>query len=487
MRQLVTESLALAAMGGAAGLGAAWIFHGMLVGMMSESDRSFRMTFALDPLVLAFGLAATLAAGLLFGVLPACQVTRSEAGAALKEQARGGGAPPARMRSGRFLVSLQLALSLPLLVGAGLLARTVYNLQRSDLGFSAERLLLVRVDSGETGYDAARRDRLHRELREQLQRIPGVRAVSFSALGIFSGGESISGIEVEGYSPKADADRHSAMDVVGPGYFETLGTPIVTGRDIRESDRAGTQRVCVINEALARRFFEGRNPIGMRLISVGDYRTEYVVAGVAKNAHTQNLRDEVEPRYFIAADQAAASPKSPTFLMRTGPGSTQPMAAVRKTIQRVDSAVQIESSGSVEERMGPLTAQDRITAQLAVAFGCVALTLAAIGLYGVLSYGVARRTGEIALRIALGAWPSRVIAMILWETVGVLAAGLLLGAGLAYAGSRLIHSRLYGVAPQDPLTLALATGLLVIVALSAAYLPARRASRLDPMMALRSE
>jgi predicted permease len=386
------------------------------------------------------------------------------------------------------LVSLQLALSLPLLVGAGLLARTAYNLQRADLGFPSERLLLVRVDLREAAPDSARRRRVRRELLEQLQAIPGVRAVSFSHLGVFSGGNSAETVEVEGYSAKGDHDRASALDVVGADYFSTLGVPIHLGREILESDRDGSPRVCVINEAFAKRFFDGRNPIGMRLTSVDeDQRTTCQVVGVAGNARTQGLRGEVEPRYFVPAAQPQPRADSPTFLIRTATEAGPVMAAARKAIERVDSALPILSAESIEDRMAPLTAQDRTTAKLAVVFGCVALTLAAIGLYGVLSHGTARRTGEIAVRIALGARPGRVIAMVLRETAGLVGAGLVLGGALAYAGSRLIDSQLFGVAAHDPLTLGLATGMMLLVALSAAYLPARRASRLDPMAALRQE
>jgi len=225
IRQLITESLALAAMGGAAGLAAAYVLHGALVRMMAESDRHFHMSFAPDPLVLAFALAATIAAALLFGVLPAWQVTKNEAGAILKEQGRSATGSLGRTRYGRFLVSLQLALSLPLLVGAGLLARTVYNLQRVDLGFPAERLLLVRVDFREAGYDTARSDSLLRELIGQFQRIPGVRAASYSQLGVFSGGNSVSGIEVEGYTPKEDRDRHLRQMGWGPTTSRRWASP----------------------------------------------------------------------------------------------------------------------------------------------------------------------------------------------------------------------------------------------------------------------
>lgn len=488
IRQLVTESLALAAIGGVAAIAVAYGLHGALVRMMAKSDSDFRMSFALDPLVLAFVVVATVAAAMLFGVLPAWQVTKTNAGAAFKEQSRGVIGTLGQLRLGRSLVSLQLALSLPLLVGAGLLARSVYNLQRADLGFPAQRLLLVRVDLREAGTETARRESLRRELLGQIERIAGVRAASFSQLGLFSGGESSTTIEVEGYAPTSDDDRDSALDVVGPGYFSTLDVPIALGRDILASDHAGAPRICVINEAFAKRFFNGRNPIGMRITWIGDQeRPSYQVVGVAGNARIKSLRGDVEPRYFVPASQSPSSASSPTFLIRTATETASIMAAVRKTIARVDAALPIVQATSIEEQMAPLTAQDRTTAQLAVAFGCVALTLAAIGLYGVLAYGIARRTGELAIRIALGAQRGRLISMILRETIGLVGTGLALGEGLAYAASRLIDSRLYGVAPQDPLTLALATGLLLLVALSAAYVPAQRASKLDPMAALRQQ
>ena len=260
------------------------------------------------------------------------------------------------------------------------------------------------------------------------------------------------------------------------------------GREIQENDSGDATRVCVINEAFAKRFFDQRNPIGMR-ITTGDEgkRTTYQVVGVAGNARTSSLRGDVEPRYFVAAMQPPAAANSPTFLIRTATETAPVIGAVRKTIERVDASLPIVSASSIEEEMASLTAQDRATAQLAVVFGCVALTLAAIGLYGLLSYGVARRTSDIAIRIALGAQPGGVISMILRETIGLVSAGLALGAGLAFVASRLIDSRLYGVAPQDPLTLVLATGLLLLVALSAAYMPAHRASRLDPIAALRQQ
>jgi putative ABC transport system permease protein len=481
IRQLVTESLALAAMGAAAALVVANVLHPVLVRMIVESDDDFFMTFALDPVVLAFVLATTVGAALLFGALPAWQVTNADPGESLKDQSRGAIGARGQTRSGRLLVSLQLALSLPLLVGAGLMVRTVYNLQRADVGFAAERLLLVRVDLREPGYEPPRREGVLRELVAEIGRIPGVRATSFSQLGLFSGGESIATITVDGFTPTKDDDRDAAFDRVGPKYFSTLGVPVILGREILESDRGDAPRVCVINEAFAKLYFDRRNPLGFRVtLDNEDGGASYQVVGVAKNVRMQGLRGDVEPRFYVPVSE-----HSPTFLIRTASDAAPSLETVRRTIQRVDAALPIIAARSIEEQMAPLTAQDRSTAQLAMAFGGVALMLAAIGLYGVLSYGVARRTAEIAVRIALGARPGRVTSMILRETTGLVAVGLALGGILAYAASRLINSRLYGVTPQDPATLGIATVVLLLVALGAAYVPAHRASKLDPVTALR--
>lgn len=399
--------------------------------------------------------------------------------AALKDQSRGTVGTRGQLRVGRLLVSLQLALSLPLLVGAGLMARTVYNLQNTDLGYRQERLLLMRVDLQEATREPARQDRLLRDLYSELQRIPGVRTVSFSQLGVFTGGESGTGIQVEGYVPKSDRDKESGTDAVGPAYFTTLGVPMLQGRDIVESDSTS---VCVINEAFARQFFEGRNPVGMGISS--DEGTHYRVIGVAGDARTQTLRDAVKPRYFVPALQRSQPLTSPMFLIRANTQLPAIVQAARAAVQRVDPSLPILSAKSLDERMSPLVARDRMTAQLAMVFGITALALAAIGLYGVLSYGTTRRSGEIAIRIALGAQPMRVVAMILRETTGLVAVGLALGGGLAYVSSQMIASQLHGVAPQDRFTIALATALLLVVAFAATYVPARRASRLNPMVAL---
>jgi len=483
VRQLVTESLVLAALGSVVGVAVAYGLHGPIVALLARSDSRFDMSFSLDVVVLLFLLGATAMATLISGVLPAWQVTRVDSRAPLTEQSRGAIGSRRQLRSGRVLVGLQLALSLPLLVGAGLLARTAYNVQRADLGFPADHLLLIRVDLREGDAPTQRSRRRLDELVARIQSLPGVRSTSFSHLGLFTGGESRNSIAVEDFVLKSDNDRDSAADQIGPHYFSTLGIPMRLGRDILDSDIGSSRKVCVINDLFARKFFQLRNPIGLHITLVDDpaERTACEIVGVARDARTAGLRGEVEARFFRPATSAA----SPTLLIRTTTDPRGMVATVQNTIRSVDATLPIVSSATLEDQLEPLTAQDRTAAQLAVVFGSVALALAAIGLYGVLSYGVAQRTGEIAIRIALGAHAARVMSMILGETMAMCASGLAIGGAIAYAASRLIESRLYGVAPHDPLTLAAATGLLLVVALAATYAPASRASRVHPMTALR--
>jgi len=491
IRQLVTESLVLAVVGGLTGMSIGWLIHRALVRMILQSDEQFRIHFSLDPMVLAFTLAVTLAAGLLFGLLPAWQATRTDAGSALKEQSRGGGSM-GRMRWTRSLVSLQLALSLPLLVCAGLLARTMYNLQHAELGYPTDRLWLVSVDSQVAGYNSQRSGILFRDLFDRIQRIPGVRTATFSYNGVFTGSSSSDEIQVDGYTPKTDKDRSSRWDMVGPRFFSALGVPLRLGRDILESDDATAKKVCVINEAFARKFFAGRNPLGSPVTLLaethsGIVKTSYEVVGVARDYRTNSLRDAVRPGFYFPMTQPGDSVKRATYLIRTTAVNNGVLTGVRQAFQAVDPALPILSASTMEQQIAPWTAPNRATAQVAVAFGCIALALAAIGLYGVLSYNIARRRGEIAIRIALGAQPGGVIGMILRETSLLVLGGLVVGGGLTYAAARWIASELFGVAPQDPVVLTLAAVLLVTVALGAVFVPAWRASRVAPMEALRQE
>ncbi|HEY1302661.1 MAG TPA: ABC transporter permease [Vicinamibacterales bacterium] len=486
IRQLMIESVLLAALGAVAAMPIAYAIHSGLVVMLAAAVPSFAMAFVVDLTLAAFVVLVTLVTGVFVGALPAWQISKLTPGLVLRTEPRGAIGLAGHVRSGRLLVAAQLALSLPLLVGAGLLVRTVYNLQRMDLGFASERLVLLRVDLRGAGANVTRTEVISK-LLDSFRGTPGVRAITYSSLGLFQGGDSYDALEVEGFQPTHDRDRGARVDRVGPGYFSTLGIPIQQGRELLQSDVGASRAACVINQAFARQFFDQRAALGAHVTSVDDDRSRRSceIVGVVQNARSQSLRDDVESRYFVAAE----SPAAPTFLIRTATETGPVIAALRTAVRQNDAAFVILEATSLDDQMAPLTAQDRATARLALLFGIVALALAAMGLYGVLSYAISARRDEIAVRIALGAVPGRVVSMILADATIVVVFGLLVGGALAYAGARLgeklLASRLYGVAPQDPLTLALSIGVLLVVAFAASYIPAARASKTDPITALR--
>jgi predicted permease len=454
---------------------------------MLVSD-SIRLPETPDAGVLAFAFGLTIVTGLLLGLLPALRTLSVDANAGLKEQGRGLTASASWLRAGKLIVAGQVALSLPLLMGAGLLVRTLENLQRVDLGFRKEKLLLVSVDVMTAGYEEPRRQALFERLYERVLATPGVLSATYSRHGLFSGGDASDQVQVEGYSPRGDDDRGSRYEHIGPRYFATLGTPLLVGREITERDHAASPKVCVVNEAFAKKFFAGRNPIGMHVTQLyGPQRNTFEVVGVAANSRKGSLRGEIEHRYFVPVAQPIDVPRAITFAVRTAgdPGSAAP--ATRRAILAEDPNLPITAARPLPELVAERMVQDRLLARISLAFGVVALLLSAIGLYGVLSYGVTRRTSEIGIRKALGAGEGKVISMILRESSRLLAGGLAVGAALAFASLRLIESRLFGLSHSDPATFGMAAILLAIVALAAAWLPARRASRVDPLVAIRYE
>lgn len=485
VRQLMTESLCLSVLGGLAGLAAAFLMRAGLLQLVADP---IALPGTLDARVLGFLFGVTLLAGLLLGLLPALRTTKTQVSAGLKEQGRGIAGSAAWFRVGKLVVVGQLALSVPLLVGAGLLLRTLMNLQQADLGFPKESLLTMRVDAEAAGYEAARQAAAIDQLLARIRAVPGVRAATYSNNGLFGGSDNGDEIVVEGYTRRGRDDRGSSYDQVGPAYFSTLGIPVRLGREITEEDRVGGHMVCVINETFAKRFFDGRNPIGLHVTQMyANQRMTYQVVGVVQDSRQNRIRGRIEHRFYVPATQPAASISAVTFAIRPAANAAGVMAGVRQAVQQAEPAMRIASAGTVTESVDRRLGQDRLLARLSVAFGVVALLLAAIGLYGVLSYGVARRTSEIGIRKALGAQHATVIAMILRETGWLLALGLAAGSGLAVAALRLITSRLYGLEATDPIAFGTAIVLLAIVAGVATWLPAWRASRVDPLVALRYE
>jgi predicted permease len=485
VRQLLTESLCLAAAGGAVGLAAAALMRTALVRLVSDP---IDVPPTLDMRTLGFVLVLSVVTGLLLGVLPALRTTRTDPLRGLRDHGRGVAGSAAWLRVGRLVVVAQLALSLPLLVGAGLLARTLVNLQHVELGYSRDDVVTVRVDAESAGYDVARNVAAFERLLTGIRALPSVRAATYSNNGLFGGSDNGDQIVVEGYTRKGDGDRGSGYDAVGPGYFSTLGVPILLGREIADTDRPESRQVCVINQTFAKDYFAGRHPIGMHVTQeYGEEKHTYEIVGVAADSRQNTLRAPIDHRFYTPATQPAATINAVSFIVRPRGTPASAMADVRRVVQQLEPGMPILSARVLGDAIDRRIGQDRLLARLSIAFGAVAALLVAIGLYGVLSYGVARRTNEIGIRKALGARPATLIAMILRETGWLLGGGLVAGAVVSAASLRLIQSRLYGLSAADPATIATAVAALAAVATLAAWLPAHRASRIDPITALRCE
>jgi predicted permease len=488
VRQFLTESLVLSALGGIVGVLLAWGASRALVLVLSERRQAFQLVPGLDLRVLAFTAGITFLTGIIFGLVPAVRGTRVNLNDSLRDSGRvtaSGG----RLNLAKSLVIVQVAFSLLLVAGAGLFLRTLWNLQSVGLGYPREHVLMVSTDGLTAGYEGPRLSGLWRDLTERLRALPGVQGVTYSTNGLFSGSESADEIDVEGFTPAKDDEKFSRFDRVGPQYFSTVGIPMLLGREITQQDTASSPRVCVINEAFAKTFFKDRNPIGRHITQkFGDAKMTSEIVGVAKDARDHRLRGDVPPRFYVVGDQAMGGPnRFANIEIRTAGDPEQMIAAVRKTILGVNEDLPVRNARPLVESIDLTNAQPRMVARLCSIFGIMALLLAATGLYGVLSYGVARRTNEIGIRMALGAGRGRVIQMILRETGVMIVIGVVAGVGFTAGGVQLIKSKLYGLSALDPLAVLSAVGILTVVALVAGYIPAARAARVNPTQALRHE
>jgi predicted permease len=386
----------------------------------------------------------------------------------------------------RALVAGQVAMSMLLLASAGLFARSLYNLRSVDPGFETDRLLAFSIDPSLSGYGQERMLSMFERLQQELSALPGVRSVSMSELGALTGNEWGMTIRVDGYQQKEGEDMNPSFDGVGPGYFATMGIPLVRGREFSERDTLGAPRVAIINETMAKYFFGDTNPIGRRFGVGRASETNIEIVGVVKDVRSLQLR-QTAARFAYLPYQQDESVTQLTFYVRASGEEAAAAGAIRQAVRRIDPNLPVFDLKSMETQVAESLFVERMVAGLSVAFGALATLLAAIGLYGVMSYAVARRTREIGIRMALGAERGRMLWLVLKEVAVLAVIGVTAGLLIAFYVGRQVESQLFGLSPTDPASLAGAVGLLLTVALLAGFIPARRATRIDPLVALRTE
>ena len=492
VRQLLTESLLLAVLGAGAGILLAHWADDLLLRMVSgtATPASVELNLQPDARVLGFTLGVTLLTAILFGLIPSLYVTRLDLSPVLKSATlrTAGESLSRRLPVGKSLVVVQVAVSLILLVAAGVFVRSLSRLSEVKLGYRSENLLLFRVDASAGGYKGAAATRLYKDLLDKFSAIPGLRGVTVSHNGVFSGSESADPVAVEGYTPKPDEDMQSRMDHVGPGYFSTMGTPILLGREIEPQDSGNGPRAAVINQAFARQFFSNSNPIGKHVRDTYPGNpADMVIVGVVSDAKYNSLREKMRPRIYAPLFNPMWEMSAAVYEVRTFANPASVSVSLRQAVQATASSlppIKIRTmSGLVDDSLQT----DRFIEQLSEGFGLLAMLLASIGLYGIMAYTVARRTRDIGIRLALGAAPGNVLRQVLRETLLLVLIGIVIGVPLALGGTHLVRSMIFGLGFADPVAIVAAAALLAVVATLAGFLPAWRASRVDPMVALRYE
>jgi predicted permease len=487
LQQLLTESILLALLGGIAGALLAILGVRLLVGIFGPDTT---LPLFPDTRVLAFTVAASLFTGVLFGLVPALNTLKVRVTPALKDPTRTIHRTRSRFRWGQGLIAGQVALSLLVLFAASLLVRSLQKLMTQDFGYDRDHLVIARLDPAATGYSGPKMAQLAQELIARLGSTPGVRAITYSTNGLFAGTESSDAIIVPGFAASTARDRVAMEDYVGPDYFATLGIPMLKGRGIEAQDTATSPRVAVVNEAMVKRFFDQQNPIG-RQFRIDDplwLDKPLTIVGVSRDAkdHGSGLREEVKPRFYLPFQQMP----DPVQIVVEAQVRGAPSASSANLLRQIKGLYPHLSVSFVKTLDSLVTASagNQIAlAQLSAFFAGLALLLASIGLYGVMSYTVAGRTREIGVRMALGARRVDVLELVLHEGMRLVAIGLLIGIPLSLTSSRLLRSFLFGLNSSDPLSLIVVVVLLGIVAAAAGFIPARRAAQVEPMVALRCE
>lgn len=485
IRQMLTESVLMAFIGGALGVLFAWWASDVLLAMVSTGHSPLRLEVTPDARVLVFTFLVCCLTAALFGAFPALRATRIKLPPALKE-ARGGVAAAGRNRLAKTLIVLQVGLSLVLLIGAGLFLRTLVNLANVNTGFKKENVLLFRIDPPSVGYkEDARLVNLYQQIEQRVSAKPGVRAASISFFS-FNQGAWNGDIVVQGRPPQG-ADPLVTNNIVGPHYFGTMGIPLLSGRSISLQDTEESPKVAIINETMAKEYFPDGSPIGRRFGLGHDPKNGFdiEVVGVVADAKYVDLREKAQPATYFPYTQRVGFYHDLEVRYSGDPAAI--IAEVRRAVGEVDHSLPVAYENTLAEQVEQSVTTETLVAQLSGFFGFLAVFLACIGIYGLMSYTVTRRTSEIGVRMALGAVRSNVLWMVIRESLTLVGIGLLAGLPLALGASRLVSRMLFGLSPADPLSMAGAAIVLLAFALLAGYLPARRAANVDPMVALRYE
>ena len=486
LRQMMTESLLLSVMGGVAGLLLAYLVRNGIPRLLSHSWTPLAFAARFSWPIFAFVAAISILTGLIFGLAPAWQATRVHVSSGLKDS----GQTVTRRRrglAGKAIVVAQIALSMLLVVGSGLFVQTLLKLVKAPLGFQSHNVLLFSVQLPETKYPGPASLGLVRQIEDRLAAIPGTRSVTVMTVPLMSGNASTLTFVPEGQHYARESRPAVLENSVGDDFFRTFGIPLVAGRGFNQGDTPTSRKVIVVNESLVKKFFPDRNPIGTTVTAGWNRPYPVEIVGVCADAKYYAVRKSVEPTVYMPYTQRLGGLTEPNFAIATNLAGESILPSVREAVASVDRNLPVLDVRTQDEQIAASLQQPRIFAELTAVFGVLALVLACIGIYGIMAYAVSQRTNEIGIRMALGAEPGRVLRMVVGEASLITLTGVLAGVAGALAVSRVVASMLYGLKAWDPATLAEAAALLILVALGASWIPARRAAGVDPMRALRHE
>jgi putative ABC transport system permease protein len=485
VKQMLVESLVLSFAGGLVGLGLAVVLTRSLLALMPSGESPLLISAAPDPRILGFTLALTFLTGIVFGLVPALRASRPDPWTTLKDTVGSIAGTGGSLFLRKGLVAAQVALSFLLLFGAGLFVRSLQNLKTTDTGVALDNLITFQVSPSLSGYTDERGALFDQQLAERLRSAPGVKSASYTAVSLLSGDEWDSSMVVEGHTFKDGEDQQAFMNAVSPGYFETMKIPIIEGREFKASDMKKDALVAIVNRHFAEHFFPGQSAVGKRLGSGGRSKSNLNVEilGVVADSLYEGPREGIHRQVFVPHWGKGGA----VFYVRTLTGSALAASLVRNEVKQLDASMPVYAVKTVEGQLDETLLTDRLIAMLSAGFGLLATLLASIGLYGVMAFVVARRRKELGIRLALGSPRGVVIWLVMSEVLLLLAIGLAIGIPAAMASGSFVSSQLYGIQARDPLMAVWTTVLLTVVSVAAGLIPAHRASRIDPILALRHE